>query len=234
MKKAYIISLLLCLVFLLSACGDATTASAAPSAPSELAAATTALPSVPPETETERDAAERDAEIRGSWDGDVYTNRAFGLQITLPEGFLRSNDYQLAQANALLTEAFLKTDAAELVQASGHLTVMAMTDYKGSGVGLILLPAYHALVDLSDEELFSITMEQMQTITEFEILQMRLDGREKTVLHMTKQESGVELDNYQILFRNDETLTGVLTIFRPKGMEIETILEEVRLFDPVP
>ena len=166
-KRILILGLLLSLLLALTACGETPEASAVPSAttedaasqspaalettsvetatpstaPVESTAAETAIPSTAPVESTADDGTDRNLDARGSWEGDVYTNQRFGFRISVPEGFLRFNDYQIAQYNYMSSDQYLKTDTARLVQNSGNLLVMDIENYKGSAAYLTLRPA---------------------------------------------------------------------------------------------
>ena len=251
--QVILLVLALCFFLALTACGDAQTVpaasstasptatpSSAPSAvsstPSQTAADTAPSDSTAAEETTEPDGADRNAALRGSWEGDVYTNPCFGLRINLPEGFLRYNDYQLAQSNFLLSETYLKTDAAELIQTNERLIVMTLVNYKDAAAHLVLYPAPQVMGGLTDEEIFSIMIGPSEGRDagepDPEILHLQVGGPERTVLHRISQQNGEEFDNYQLWFLDDEAFMGVLTIFTKKGADVRTILDEVSLFDP--
>ena len=135
-----------------------------------------------------------------------------------------------------MSETYLKTDAAELIQSKEHLIVMTLVNYKDASAHLILSPAQQVMDGLTDEEIFSIMINQSEGQEagepDLEILQLQVGGQDRTVLHRIQQQNGEEVDNYQLWLRGDEAFMGVLTIFTKKGADVRTILDEVSLFDP--
>lgn len=242
-KKFFLLAVLFCLLTVLAACNQHETGfSSAPTttalATMESTAATASIPAAATEAPTDAEAAEWNAAIRGSWEGEVYTNQGLGFRMALPEGLLRFNDYQLAQNNGLLSENYMKTDTAELVRTIGNLSVMAMTDYHGANAYLTLIPAHPEVDSYSEEVLLESIVEQIKgretPPKSIEILQLQLEGKEKTALHMIQQQNGAETELYQFLLRNDDTLMGILTICPTEDRDIQNFLEGVSLFEPAP
>lgn len=261
-KRILILGLLLSLLLALTACGETPEVSAVPSAttedaasqspaalettatpstaPVESTAAETAIPSTAPVESTADDGTDPNLDARGSWEGDVYTNERFGFRIPLPEGWLRSNDYQLAQDNQMTAETYLSSNVSELVREKGKLYVLKMVDYKGSVAALGVAPAVQTEEPYEDTDIIWLVQKNLtenfqkqgQTVKLYEAVPLHLGDQEKAALHLITEQNGTEIEQYMLWFRNDPAIWGVLSIVTYSGLDLQPILDSISLLDP--
>lgn len=251
--KMLVLFLLICLLIPLSACGSGTTA--VPSVPTQVSGTAVGsesqIPTAPEGTAAPNTFAETEEtgkpdgsnvlpDPRGSWTGDVYTNERFGFRMTLPEGWLRSNDYQLARDNYLIEEAYRSTDVSELVREKGQLIVLKMGDYKGSYTALGVMPAFHFETPVEDTDIIWAMQEALtesfqkesKTVKLYEAVPLRFGDQEKAALHVILEQNGKEIEEYRLWFRDDPDFWSVLNVVTYSGLDLQPILDGISLLDP--
>ncbi len=256
MRRILVLILALCLIFTLAACAKdqpapATTAAPKTEAPATEAPKTEAPATEAPKTEapateapkteapvtTEAPATEPDekAALRGTLTADTYTNEMLELQIAKPKGWIFYTDEQIAQVNNMTAEAMQGSDIAELIGKNGQFMDMMMSDAVGNSLNLIIQPK-QALLDLyTDEQIFTLSEETMKaqfsaagmTVGTFEPKTMQVGGKERMVLHLVLSANGMEIDEYQIWFRNEAAYMGILTLALLDGSDPQPILDGI-------
>jgi hypothetical protein len=158
------------------------------------------------------------ASVRGVVDGTSYINEYFGLQIDAPTGWMFYTAEQIAQVNNMAADMLEGSDIGDLIAQNGQMTDMMMFNLAGSSVNLVIQPSQALLVAYSDSEIFSLlenTFETQMTaagmhVDAYEVIQVKLGGEDKDVLHMSVSYSGVNIQQYQAWFR-DSNYIAVLT-----------------------
>lgn len=225
MKKIATLILALCLILSLAAC-DGTTDPNVTATPTETAAQN----NVPGTTE-----AVQDSEIRGTLENDAYDNSYLKLRIARPEGWTFYTEEQIAQANNYTAELFEETDVADLIAKSGQMMDMMMSDISGNSMNLIIQPNQAALASVSDEQMFQLSEQMMKaqfesagmTVSTFEPKTVQVGGQERTALHLVMTANGVEVDEYQLWFRDQEQYMGILTLALTDGSDPQSILDGI-------
>lgn len=257
MKKLYALLLALCLTLSLAACGStpapATSsetpqpaaeapAAEAPAAetPAAEPAATEEPESAAPETEepaAEEPQAEAPAQegIRGVQLEDGYENALLNLRIELPNGWIFYNDEQIAQINNVTAELLSGSDAADLISRNGQLMDMIMADGSGNSLNLLFQPNQETLAPLTDEQIFTLGESTFRAqfssagmeVSTFEPVTMQVGRQDRTVLHIALTANGMDMDEYQIWFRDDGDYMGVLTVSLMAGGDVQPILDGI-------
>jgi len=130
MKKLLLsLFLALSLVLVLAACGGNGTPDPTPEptpAPTETPAPTPE-PTPEPEEEDEDDSTEAGwaADLRGTWDGFVYSNPSLGLQFTLPDGWFAATDEEIANVMGISADIF---DDEAWEEVFAQLDILALID----------------------------------------------------------------------------------------------------------
>lgn len=229
MKRILTLLLALSLMLSLAACTPARK-------PTETEASKTGAPETEaPETEAPETENAGSAEIRGTVQNGVYENRLLNLRIACPEGWIIYDDQQIAQVNNITADVMKDSDVGELIGKNGQFMDLMAVSGTGGSINLIIQPKQALLDAYSDLQVFALSKETFKAqfkasgfeITEYEPVTMQVGGEERTVLHIIMSGNGVDMDEYQIWYRNNDTYMGVLTLAITDGSDPQPILEGI-------
>ena len=213
-------------------------------APETEATKTEAPETEAPETETpETEAPETDAadstEIRGTIADGAYENRLLKLRIACPKGWVFYDDDQIAQVNNTTAEIMKDTDIADLIGKNGQMMDMMMSSATGGSLNLIIQPKQAMLEFYNDEQIFTLSEETFRSqfeasgfeVQTYEPVTMKVGGEERSVLHIVMTSTGMDIDEYQIWYRDSEDYMGVLTLGLTDGSDAQPILDGITALD---
>ena len=126
------------------------------------------------------------------------------------------------------------TDVADFFTKNGQFMDMVLASPSGNSINLILQPSQALLASYSDEQVFTMSESTFKsqfaaaglTLSVYEPLTMQVGGQERTVLHMVLS-GDVDVNEYQIWYRNSDACMGILTIALPDGSDVQPILDGI-------
>ena len=189
----------------------------------------------PAGTEPAGTEAPDNAEIRGVVKDGAYENKLLGIRVARPTGWIFYDEQQIAQVNNITAELLGGSDIAELIGKNGQFMDLMLANLTGNNINLIIQPKQALLDSYSDMQIFTLSEQtfkaQFQSanmeVSTYEPITMQVGGEERTVLHIIVSASGVEMDEYQIWFRNASDYMGVLTLAIQDGSDPQPILDGI-------
>ena len=148
-----------------------------------------------------------DADAIGSFSGNVYSNKEFGVRVTVPKSWSVASTDQLAAQNGVKV-----TDLSKMDLSTDRLVFYAQDPKTGTNVNILVNKTASMLASITDDNLFSIAKEssieslkqQGWDVKTYEVIHKTIAGKDYGILHMAFEGQGIKAEQYQVWMRTGE------------------------------